>query len=427
MLPRRKRARSPTGLNERICLEERGHCSRRHRVVTNPILSTHSCLMDTVDAVTPPLVITAPRWAQILSSPICAEMIAVAGAGDVVNVRDAVVAVAAGAMDAHSVRLVSLVVYRVASLNEEAAALLAVECVRDALVAMSTHAGTSSAVRWVSLALHAVTSGSRCVKELFATLAVRDALVYLSMQMQAMTPSAVEAVSLALGELTCIMDSHEEAFLSKCVRDGLLSMVGNATTPRSIERLAKAFEKCIALSRCKTFMCTRVRDALLTMCAAATTAECVCQVADTLDTFDVVQYPLVSRMVTTCEVRDAVVMLASRATTSKCSGFVAATFAAVLRKDWDTGAPEIFGTSTVHDALVGLVSRATEPVDVSVCAGAMALESMAQYATTSDSVVYSIKGALIALKPTYRAGSLPRVFAALTATIRLCDSDCCDD
>ncbi|CUG72443.1 GPI-anchored surface protein, putative [Bodo saltans] len=268
-------------------------------------------------------------------------------------------------MDNESVRLAAMMVYRIASSSDEAAALFAVECVREALVAMSTHASTSSAVRWVSHAvtLHAVTSRStNCVKELFGTVAVRDALVRLSHQ--AMTPCAVEAVSLALSDLIFCGAAHEELFLSKCVRNGLLSMVVSATTQQSIERLAEAFLNCIFLSRVKRFLCVRVRDALLAMCARTTTGECVLQVADTLISFGAVNYPLVSRIVTTCEVRDAVVMLASRATNSKCAGFVASAFEAVLRADWDTGAPEMFGTSSVHEALIGLATRVTEPLDV---------------------------------------------------------------
>ena len=54
-----------------------------------------------------------------------------------------------------------------------------------------------------------------------------------------------------------------------------------------------------------------------------------------------------------------------------------------------------------------------------------AVVGMARYATTSNSR-YSIKDALLALKPTYRAGSLSRVFAALTKTKRLGNAYRCD-
>ncbi|CUG93883.1 Hypothetical protein, putative [Bodo saltans] len=410
ILPPRKLARSPTEPDERMSLEACRHCSQRHRDLS-PTMSVNSSPTEAVTAT-------------------CVEAIAAASPVDVMKVRNAVVAVAAGAMDAHSVRLASLVVHRVASLNEEAAALFAVECVRDALVAMSRHASTSSAVRWVSLVLHAVTSGrSRCVKELFANVAVRNALVNLSHK--ATTPSAVEAVSMALSDLTLRNAAHWKEFSSECVRDGLLSMVGSATTPRSIEVLAKVFYNCIGFSCCETFLCVRVRDALLTMCAAAMTAEGVWQVSNALHIFalrpvnNLVNGRVkVKRMVTTCEVRDAVVMLASRATTSKCAGKVAATF------EWTgtgwKGPPEMFWTPSVHDALVELASKVTEPEDVSACACAVALFRMkaqselvthvmrdavvglVRYATTLHSA-NSIKKALIALKSTYHAGSLSRV------------------
>ncbi|CUG93758.1 Hypothetical protein, putative [Bodo saltans] len=239
--------------------------------------------------------------------------------------------------------------------------------------------------------------------------------------------------------------SYKKDFSSECVRDGLLSIVGSATTPRSIERLAKAFNKCIELSHCETFLCVRVRDALLTMCAAATTAECVWQAADALVpfVFGAVNYPryprpMVSRMVATCEMRDAVVMLASRATTSKCAGIVASTFE--WTEDWWQVPPEMFWTLFVHDALVELAYRATEPVDVAACACAVtmftrkaqgevkrellthamrdAVVALVPYATTWSSAS-SIKNALIALKSTYRAGSLSRVIDELDETIRL--------
>ncbi|CUG87731.1 Hypothetical protein, putative [Bodo saltans] len=437
MLPPRKRARWPTELDERRSL---GACRQGslRQCDRNQVISMNRCNMDAV--VLPQTAV--PIWARALSQPACVEAIAVASPGDVMKVRNAVVALAAGAMDAESVRLVSLVVYRVASSHEGAAALLAVECVRDALVAMSGHASTSSAsaVRWVSLALHAVTSGrSRCVKELFSTVAVRDALVFLAHR--ATTPCAVEAVSLALSDLTFYVDSHKKAFSSECVRDGLLSMVQYATTPQSIERLAVAFGKCIFLSRCETFLCVRVLDALLAMCSGATTAECVWQVSDALRFIRLVRFTthLVSRMVTKCEVRDAIVMLASRVTTSRCAGGVASTFLVMLREDWWKGPPQLFGTLSVHDALVELASRETEPQDVAACGEAVqlftkkaqgavkrelvthamrdAVVALAPYATTGSSAL-SIKYALAALKSTYRAGSLAGVLDALEETAR---------
>ncbi|CUG87727.1 Hypothetical protein, putative, partial [Bodo saltans] len=124
MLRPRKRALSPTELDERRSL---GACRQgsRRQCDRNQVISMNRCIMEAVTSSQT----AVPKWALVLSSPACVEAIAVASPGDVMKVRNAVVALAAGALDAESVRLVSLVVYRVASSREGAAALFAVECV----------------------------------------------------------------------------------------------------------------------------------------------------------------------------------------------------------------------------------------------------------------------------------------------------------